>query len=85
MSSLQKLFVSPMNSVSCKRCGKSVSISWRPFMFLLMLIVLTLFLARLLQLEPLYIIITGMIAVPIISAVQLKLVALSKDQIRDGL
>ena len=73
-----------MNSVSCKSCGKSVSISWWPFMFLLVPIVLILFLARLLKFEPLYIIITGMIAVPVISAIQLKLVTLSKGQIKDG-
>lgn len=53
-------------------------------MFLLVLIVLTLFLARLLQFGPIYIIITGMIAVPVISAIQLEQVILSKDQIKDG-
>jgi len=84
MSSWQKLFVSPMNSVSCESCGQSVSISWRPFIFLLVLIVLVLFLARLLEFGPLYIIITGMAAVAVISAIQLKLVALSKAQIKDG-
>ena len=53
-------------------------------MFLLVPIVLILFLAHLLKFEPLYIIITGMIAVPVISAIQLKLVTLSKGQIKDG-
>jgi hypothetical protein len=84
MSSLQKLFVGPMNSVSCKSCGKAVSISRWPFLFLLALVVLLLFLVRLLEFEPLPIILTGLIAVPVIAAMQLKLVPLLKDQIKDG-
>lgn len=84
MSSWQKLFVSPMNSVSCESCGQGVSISWRPFLYLLVLIGLILFLARLLKFGPLYIIITGAIAVAVISVIQLKRVALSKAQIKDG-
>ena len=35
MSTLQKLFIGPANSVSCKSCGRGVTLLWRHYLLVI--------------------------------------------------
>ena len=35
MSTLQKLFIGPANSVSCKSCGRGVTLRWRHYLLVI--------------------------------------------------
>ena len=79
MSSLQKLFVSPASSISCKSCGKGVSIRWRYFIWLLLPVVLVLVGINLLELGPLSILLIGVPVAFAVSLIQLFFVPLSRS------
>jgi hypothetical protein len=85
MSSLQKLFISPMNSVSCRHCGNSVSIAWKHAIWLFIPLVLTLVILKLLALGVLFILLAGLAGAIVISVAQVKFVPLSRDQVKTGL
>jgi hypothetical protein len=85
MSSLQKLFIGPLNSIGCKSCGKTVSIEWKHALWTMIPVVMLLFLMRLFEFGTLAILITGIIGGSIVSAAYLKLVPLKKNQIKEGL
>lgn len=85
MSSLQKLFIGPANSIGCKSCGKPLSIAWKHVIWTLVPVVMMLFLMRLFEFGPLAIMITGTIGGSIVSMAYLKLAPLKKDQIKEGL
>lgn len=85
MSSMQKLFIGPANSIGCKSCGKPVSIAWKHVIWTLVPVIMMLFLMRLFEFGPLAIMITGTIGGSIVSMAYLKLAPLKKDQIKEGL
>jgi hypothetical protein len=85
MSSLQKLFTGPANSIGCNSCGKPVSIAWKHALWTMIPVVILLFLIRLFEFGTLAILITGIIGGSIASAAYLKLVPLKKTQIKEGL
>ena len=42
MSTLQKLFIGPANSVSCKSCGRGVTLRWRHYLMVIVPAAITL-------------------------------------------
>lgn len=80
MSSLQKLFIGPANTVSCRSCGKGVTVRWRHFIWLLVPAALVLFGMRLLKLEPTTIALIGIPFAIAIFYAQLRLVPLAPDR-----
>lgn len=78
MSSLQKLLVSPASSVSCKTCGKKVSIRWRHAFALLVPAALAMVIMRMLELAPLQILPIGFLLVVTAALLQLLFVPLSR-------
>jgi hypothetical protein len=85
MSSLQKLFIGPANSIGCKSCGKPVSITWKHALWTMIPVVMLLFLMRFFEFGALAIMIMGTIGGSIVSVAYLKLAPLKKDQIKEGL
>lgn len=80
MSSLQKLFTGPANSVGCRSCGKGVSIRWRHFFYLLVPAMLVLVVMRLLALEPIAILLIGLVLLLGVVMIQLRFIPLSADR-----
>jgi hypothetical protein len=80
MSSLQKLFVSPANSVSCRSCGKKVSIRWRHALALLLPAAIGLATMKILGLEPVQILIFGLILIVIAGLAQVLFIPLSRER-----
>lgn len=80
MSSLQKLFTGPANSVSCRSCGKGITLRWRHFLYLLIPTVLALVVMKLLELAPLAILLVGLVLVAIAAVIQLRFIPLSGDR-----
>lgn len=80
MSSLQKLFVSPANSVSCRTCGKGVSIRWRHALLLLVPAVLVMVIMKVLALAPLQILLSGLILIVAAGLIQLLFIPLSRER-----
>lgn len=80
MTSLQKLFVSPANSVSCRTCGKGVSIRWRHALALLVPAALILVTMKVLELEPLQILLPGLILIVAAGLIQVRFVPLSRER-----
>lgn len=72
MSSLQKLIISPSSSVSCQTCGKRISVRWRHSLALLAM--------KAYGLEPLQILLFGLILVVVAGLIQLLFMPLSQDQ-----
>jgi len=81
MSSLQKLFVSPANSVSCRSCGKGVSIRWRHALALLVPAALALVIMKVLGLEPLQILLPGLILIFAAGLIQVLFIPLSRERL----
>ena len=80
ISPLQKLFLGPASSASCRSCGKPVSIRWKYFIWQIVPLVFVLFGVRLLGLEALTIGLIGVLYLVITSLIQLRLVPLSPDR-----
>ena len=78
MSSLQKLLVSPASSVSCKACGKRISIRWRHALALLVPAALAMVIMKMLELAPLQILPIGLLLVVTAGLIQLLFVPLSR-------
>ena len=81
MSSLQKLLVSPASSVSCRTCGKGVSIRWRHALALLVPAVLVMVIMKVLALEPLQILLSGLILIVAAGLIQLLFIPLSRERL----
>ena len=80
MSSLQKLFVSPANSVSCRSCGKGVSILWRHALALLLPAAIGLLTMKILELKPAQILIFGLILIVVAGLIQVRFIPLSRER-----
>lgn len=80
MSSLQKLIISPSSSVSCQACGKRISVRWRHSLALLIPSALALLAVKAYGLEPLQILLLGLVLVVIAGIIQLLFVPLSQDR-----
>lgn len=78
MSSLQKLLVSPASSVSCKTCGKKVSIRWRHALALLVPAALAMVIMKTLELAPLQILPLGLLLIVAAAVIQLLFVPLAR-------
>jgi membrane protein YdbS with pleckstrin-like domain len=81
MSSLQKLLVSPTSSVSCRTCGKGVSIRWRHALALLVPAVLAMVLMKVLALQALQILLSGLILIVVAGFIQLLFIPLSRERL----
>ena len=80
MSSLQKLFISPANSVSCRSCGQGVTVRWKHFIALLAPLILLLVLMKRLELMPLEILLVALPAAIVAGFVQLRYLPLVRDR-----
>ena len=80
MSSLQKMFLGPLNSVSCRSCGKGVSVRWRHYLLLLVPLVLALVGMRAFELAPLQIIATALPLAILAVLIQLRLLPLAPER-----
>ena len=81
MSSLQKLVVSPASSVSCRTCGQGVSIRWRHALALLVPAVLVMVIMKVLALEPLQILLPGLVLLVVAGFIQLRFIPLSRKRL----
>lgn len=85
MSLTQKLFTGSLNTRQCKHCGKGVYISWKYSIWLIIFLLAILFTSRLMKLDSTQIMIIGLLALVVFSAIQVYLIPLAKDRIDEKL
>ena len=81
MSSLQKLFVSPTSSVSCRSCGKGVSVRWRHALALLIPAALAIVIMNTLALTALQTMLIGLPLLGIAGMIQVLFIPLSRERL----